>query len=1111
MENRSSRLGAPGLVAALAALLLALCALACPATAMGDDEYIAHSKGDWGRTYNYATVEDAIEDGYNGRVIVMDKDWDLGSASIDLADSKSVTIDMNGHRITSSNKDATFYLNEHASLKLISSADAKDYAYRGYDNSINNWNDLSIKTSGLVTNTKDGQGNATGVHMEKESSVTLENVAVAGCGSGGIYTKEGCSITLSNASVSHCARAYTSKGGGAGIQLGASSTLAMSASHVDGNYCKGCRGGGIFAEKSTTITMEEGSTVSGNCAGFGGGGIYLNGTYFTLKSEDRTGTVAENSCLDDDPAGKFDWYESGGGIHVDAVSGDNASLIEGITIKDNFSGFDGGGIELDQRWTTVRDCTITGNHANYDGGGVFVHGGNNLIENCTITGNWCATKKGSCEGGGVFVGYKYDLKMSGTCIVKGNTRNEKDSGNADDVFLSTLSGGGGKAYITGSLAKGSTVGVRTGIEGDRRIAKSFKPETKDCLFYDMDGYYVSYGSDEGGDAWQRHATREFLAQVNGEGSNRYKWNSPVTLVAPLAKGDDRLFWFWDPKYTTGLYPVGDYITKDNVNSNTLAFKMPQNDVDANAVYATRATKVVVGIEAPAAGEDLPVTAVVCRADGIGGAQEFPAAVTWYEVVDGKRSDAPAAGKAKAGTAYAASVTCAQSQQGGLCFSKSFAASGVTVKALSGGDAPAAASASVDADTGALTVVTEAFAATGDGAPAAKTGTVTVSKEEGGLEDAFSGKGQAASSEPMPFSLAADQGPDGSLGSVEISYAYDGDTDEVTITAPAQNGYNFCNWEDVPDGITRDDGAGTLTVPASMLGDALEVTAVYTPVVTEVELSMSAPRAGGDDLSADAGEVRLTCSNGEAVDLAGLFGVEGLPVTWSPEGEDGKAGYSTEHTAMIKVAEGAGELVDVDKVVSADASVAAANGVEAEGAGFALLDGDLYLCVTFPETPVARVTGISQPTDVELAFDEAKACAELGIWPLAKAVDVTVQSGVAAEGNVEWQAVEGFDADATGAQELTAHGTVTRIATADDSEIDANGLSREVTCKIKVAAPSQDGGSGTAQASGSDTDDGGKSALAKTSDSILVFAVAAIAAAAAIAIAAAAVSARCRRG
>ncbi len=323
--------------------MLALCALACPATAMADDDqYIAHSNGDYGRTYHYATVKDAIEDAYNDRVIVMDKDWDLGSASIDIADSKSVTIDMNGHKITSSNSDATFYLNEHASLKLTSSADAKDFAYRGYDNSVDGWADLSIKASGLVTNTENGRGKGAGVHMENDSSATLENVAVAGCGHSGIDAKEECPITLSNASVSHnssCTNLFVS---GGGIKLGASSTLAMSSSHVDGNYARGECGGGIYAGKSTTITMEKGSTVSGNCATSAGGGIYFNGTYFTLKSEDRTGTVAGNSCLDDDPAGKFDWYESGGGIHVDAVSGDNASLIEGITIGGNHSRFDGG-------------------------------------------------------------------------------------------------------------------------------------------------------------------------------------------------------------------------------------------------------------------------------------------------------------------------------------------------------------------------------------------------------------------------------------------------------------------------------------------------------------------------------------------------------------------------------------------------------------------------------------------------------------------------------------------------------------------------------------------------------------------------------------------------
>ena len=690
-------------------------------------------------------------------------------------------------------------------------------------------------------------------------------------------------------------------------------------------------------------------------------------------------------------------------------------------------------------------------------------------------------------------------------MIKGNTRG-KDSGNADDIMLRENAGGSAKAYITGSLDQGSSVGVRTGYTSDRRIAKNFKCDTKDGLFADLSGYYVSYGTDEGGDAWQRHATREFSAKISGEAFGKYRNGTAVALVTPLAKGDDRLFWCWDSKYTTGLNPVGDYITSDNMYSNALAFKMPQNDVDATAVYATRATKVVLGIKAPVAGEDLPATAVVQRADGSGSTQEFPATVTWYEVEDGKK--VLAAGKAKADTAYAASITCVQSPQGGLYFSKSFKAEGVTVKTTSGGDALKADSVSVDGATGVLTVVTAAFAETEGTAPAAKTGKVTVSKQKGALNNAASGKAQETSDGIMLLSAdaAEPQGSGDSLGSVEVTCSYAEDSSgSVTIAAPAQEGYNFCNWEDVPEGpgITHDDEAGTLTVPASMLEQAPAVTAVYTPVVTKVELSMSAPEAGGDDLAGDAGKVKLTCSNGDEVDLAELFGAKSLPVTWSPEGEDGKAGYSTGHTAMIKVATNVGELVDVDKVVSADASVTAANGVEAEGAGFALLDGDLYLCVRFPETPDAEATGITQPADVELTFEQAKACSELGIWPLAKAVDVTVQSGVAAEGDIAWQPVQGFDANATGAQELAAHGTVTKIVTADESNIDDDGLSREVTCKIKVAAPAQ-GDEGDGQTA-SDADN--KSALAKTGDSIPVFAVAAVAAVAVAAIAVAIVAAR----
>ncbi len=1128
MENRTSRLRA--LVMLSCGLVMLACTLGFPAQAhafWATTCYVQDSSGN--KTY-YSDTQAAVNDGCGeGKVVVLVSDCEFSEtkeARLQIPAGQKVTINLNGHSV-SNVPGSLFHLNENSSLTLQScDPDA------GGDSA------GKQSAAGVIHNCYRQYGGA--IAMEAGSHLTLDNIMIKdneastpnakpgthACG-GAIYAEKNCTIDLNGSQIANNTSAHY--GGGVYIN-GDDVKVTLDNSRICDNKAE--RGGGIHIDgKNAVIDLKNGSSIDGNTATGAGGGIYCEVSYFTIKSSDGTGKIdgnqAQGSSRADTKA-----EQSGGGIHVDNVSGTSEGLIEGLTISNNYSAYDGGGIELDQRWTTVRNCTITGNTSKYEGGGIYVCNNHNLLDGCTITGNACNLDGSNYEGGGVYVWCDYDIKLAGTCVIKGNTRG-KDTGNADDVFLRENVGATAKAYITGALAEGSSVGVRSGITGDRRVATGFKPETKDCLFYDMDGYYISYGTDEGGDAWQRHTTKEFAAKISGEVFGKYRNGAAVALVAPLSKGDDKLFWYWDSKYTTGMNPVGDYITGANMYSNTLAFKMPQNEVDANAVYATRATKVVLGVEAPVAGKDLPATAVVCRADGIGSTQQFPATVTWYEVSEnGEKADAPAAGKAKAGTAYLATVTCAQSQQGGLCFSKSFSPDGVTIKTLSGGDAPAAASASVDEATGALAVVTGAFAKTAGEAPASKVAQVTVKKEKGELKDAASGEAQTASIEPVLLSAAADsQGSEGSLGNVVVScgYAEDG-SDQVTVAAPAQEGYNFCNWEGVPEGVESNDEAGTLMIPESMLAEDLEVTAVYTPVVTKVELSMAAGVAGGDALVSDAGEAWITCSNGERIELAGLFGVDGLPVTWSPEGEDGKADFSTAHTAMIKVAEGVEGLVDVDKVVSADAAVVAAGGVEAEGAGFALLDGGLYLCVTFPQTPAVKATAVSQPADVELTFEEAatyqaeqESHPDEACWPLPKTVEVELENGQVVDGAVTWDAIEGFNGNAVAAQEIAVEGTV-RVAHEDD--VDTSGVSLSVRTTVRIAAPAQDGGEddgedGGEKAPAVNPDEGagqpvtdnkvsaGKQALPKTGDSTLVLAAPAVAAVAVTAIAAAVATRRKR--
>ncbi len=1039
MEKRAGWRSTPGLLAALCVFALAalLGVAAHPVTAMAEETVVAHSVDKAGNRTDYTSVAAAKTAGYGGATIYMDADWDLGSDKLEIADSKSITIDMCGHKITSSSSGATVYINENATVKIASSAKPIKFIYRGRVLAKGEWDDFEVIASGLITNCKDGKGNGTGVYVNGNATVTLDNVAVAGAGDNGIFVKEKSTVNLVNATVCH-----NNGADGGGVNMESNTKLFMNASHVDEN--EGSWGGGLFISSGSIVKVENGSTISRNTAA-AGGGIYCYKSDFTIKSEDGTGVIASNKSTAYRGEAS-DRGKSGGGIHVDSTSGENEGLIEGLTIKDNYSAYDGGGIELDQRWTTVRGCTITGNYAKRDGGGIFVYGGNNIVENCTITDNYCAAAGDNYEGGGIFVSYHYDVKLSGKCIIKNNARG-KDSGNADDVFLGTVSGGSGKAYITGNLSEGSSVGVRTGVSGERRIAKNFSyPASKDCLFADQYSYHISYGTDEGGDAWQRNGAASLAVRVNGGSSTKYAVGSTATLNAPNSESG-KTFWYWDADATKGLDSAEKYINDSTKFSPALTFTMARNDVDLSAVYADDVTKAAIDIQVPQGGELFPATASFSRADGksSGAAGKASATVAWYEVVDGKK--VASAGRAWPGTTYVAVVSVPQSTVDGRFFSTGIGAGDVTSQ---NGKVE---SAKVDASTGTLIVEISGLTATGE-VKATNEGKVTVQLEKQDLLD--SGEAEAA------HALDADgQGGDSkSLGQLDVKYTYNEATDKVTITAPNIEGYNFCNWV-APYEWTRDDVDGVVVVPASELAKIETLTAVYTPVITELEVGLHAPVANGN-LDTACSSVKANCFDSTSLDFAALLEKEDdFAVTWSPVGENSKAGYSTSYTAMIEILNGgAGTLSEVEKVISPNASIKTADGVEASAAGFVVSDGKLYLCVTFPATPDVKVTGVELPADVELTFDEAAAYAaeqathpDTLCWPLAGTVSVMLENGEVVDGDIAWETPAGFNAEATSAQEIPVKGTV-RVAY--PGELDDSEVTLDVSAAIKVAAPEQGG-------------------------------------------------------
>ena len=446
----------------IASIAVVLMCMFCPAKAMAD-EVVAHSLDSNGNRTDYTSVDAAINDGYLNKTIIMDRDWEL-SNTLGIADSKSVTIDMNGHKIKNNNTSTVIRLYEHATLTLKSTTKS-DFSYQGYSEDNGSACEESLTSGGLVTGGKGNDSNPGGIWMENWTTLTLDNAAVAGNygdnKGGGMRIDKECKLNMKNgASVQHN---YAYDGGGI-FSNRADSHIEMNNSFVSANYAKSS-GGGIYGdEDGLRIKLENNSGINNNKASQNnGGGAHLRGDYSTISSDDKTGTIKNNK------------------------------------------GYFGGGLSF--RWCGKDDgiygCTLTGNEAEATGGGVYLKRGDLLranlftIENCTITNN------SGNGGGGVYAHGMVDVMLKGKDFIKDNTRGE--DGSRDDLFLGDYVDPWVwwiHAYIQGGADEGSQVGIRAAFDGNKRIGKNIT-NYHDVYFMDKDNYYITHGNDEGGDLWQR--------------------------------------------------------------------------------------------------------------------------------------------------------------------------------------------------------------------------------------------------------------------------------------------------------------------------------------------------------------------------------------------------------------------------------------------------------------------------------------------------------------------------------------------------------------------------------------------------------------------------------
>ena len=568
-----------GLIASVAVVLMCMFS---PAKAMAQD-HVAHSVLD-GRGYFYYSVQAAVEAGYQDRTIIMDCDWNLDE-TLGVCDSKSLTIDMNGHKITTNGQDTVVRLYENSSLTLFSSTSG-EFTYEGYDNETCEAMDCFAKTGGLITGGYDSARGG-GILMDARSTLTLDNVTIAGNKSrqagGGLYAREDCSLHMKNGSSIEFNRAL--KGAGIFVE-GEDFNVYMNASSVNRNGATDY-GGGIYSEADATrFRMENGSQISENRAQQGGG-IYFEKSYFTVKSDDKTGKMKGNAtryCAD---GSEWTNQYDGGAIYACKTKyfwNSDEGSIEGMTIDGNYTRYDstsllrdsgdGGGLYIYQENVKVINCVITNNKAASNGGGICWEMIGGYIENSTITGNVCNLNCENYEGGGVFHTRTYGFDLLGKVIIKGNSRSTSD--NPDDFFL------GSGAYITHGVDSGSIVGFRTDNESDCCIGENITTYTPGTYFFDLSGYYITKGTDHGGDLWQRHGNNhKFTVQLHGKTVGEYYPGETVTVDG--STGNDYIvFNKWLEDVSSGLWPFADYV-EDETNPK-LTFTMPENDVSLMCGY-----------------------------------------------------------------------------------------------------------------------------------------------------------------------------------------------------------------------------------------------------------------------------------------------------------------------------------------------------------------------------------------------------------------------------------------------------------------------------------------------------------------------------------------------
>ena len=257
------------------------------------------------------------------------------TTNITVAEGTTVTLCLNGYKLTGTGTDSVITVSDDASFTLTDCRSASEEAECQHSYYVAESGLWTFYDGDLPEAAPDGA----------ETGVVTGGVITGGNGLyGGVYA-DGGTFTMDGGTIS----GNTAAVNGGGVFIDKYAAFTMGNGTISGNTAN--YGGGVFVNDSE-FTMNDG-TISGNTAA-SGGGVNVDSSTFTMNS----GTISGNTAAD------------GGGVFVF----DGTFTMSGGTISGN-RGDKGGGV-CEQRGTfTMTGGTISGNTVSYAGGGVYLYGG----------------------------------------------------------------------------------------------------------------------------------------------------------------------------------------------------------------------------------------------------------------------------------------------------------------------------------------------------------------------------------------------------------------------------------------------------------------------------------------------------------------------------------------------------------------------------------------------------------------------------------------------------------------------------------------------------------------------------------------------------------------